>query len=282
MENLGNWLRTAREARGISLQDVEAVTRIRTRYLEALETGDYGAMPGGEPQVRGFLRRYATFLGLPPEEAIARYEHEAYGERAEAVPAIPADRQPAPSPGIAIAPSPWRGLQVIAVVGVVALLILGGGWLLVRSGLFAGQGATPAPVAATEAVPTSTERVPTPDAGTETITSPQATPTFPIAASGGITITLEPLEHIWVRVTADGFTAFEGMLSPGSPQSWVAEELAVVETGNGAGLIVVVNGQPQGPLCGRGEVCARGWGPEGELEVLPPSPSTATTEGESP
>ncbi|HEC33338.1 MAG TPA: helix-turn-helix domain-containing protein [Chloroflexi bacterium] len=279
MEKLGNWLRAAREANGISLQDVEAVTRIRVRYLEALEMGDYEAMPGGEAQARGFLRRYAAFLGLPPEEAIARYRQEVYGEQAETAPVVTPFPPPALSPEMTIARSPRRGLWVAAIMVVAGLLVLGGGWLITQWGPFALE-ATSVPVAVSETPSDSTKMASTPPTPTEIAVAPQATPTFPIAASGGITLTLEPLEHVWVRVTADGFTTFEGMLSPGSPQTWTAEELVVVETGNGAGLIAVVNGQAQGTLCGRGEVCARGWGPEGELAVPPPSVPTPTAEGE--
>jgi hypothetical protein len=112
---------------------------------------------------------------------------------------------------------------------------------------------------------TATPAIPAPPTSVPT---PAATPTFPVSTNG-VTMTLEAREHVWVRVTVDGFTAFEGMLSPGAPQTWVGQEMVIVETGNGAGVVAVVNGQSQGPLCGRGEVCARGWGPEGEIPVSP-------------
>ncbi|MCK4473457.1 MAG: helix-turn-helix domain-containing protein, partial [Anaerolineae bacterium] len=51
METLGVWLRQTREARGDTLQDTEAATRIRVRFLEMLEAGDFAALPGGEVQV---------------------------------------------------------------------------------------------------------------------------------------------------------------------------------------------------------------------------------------
>ena len=70
-----------------------------------------------------------------------------------------------------------------------------------------------------------------------------------------------------MRVTVDGFTAFEGMLHPGEPQSWVAQEIVIAETGNGAGCFVIVNGQNMGALGNRGQVSARGWIPTGEVEV---------------
>ncbi len=267
MGNLGNWLREAREAKDLSLQDVEAVTRIRTRYLEALETGDYQAMPGGPAQVRGFLRRYASFLGLSPEEAMARYGQEVGEGKEEALPATPVPPRPAPAADIEITSAPWRGWTAVVIVGLLILAGLAGVWWARGAGLLAHR--EPAPtVEASVAATTLAVASPAP---TSTVVAVTATPTFPVAAGGGVTLTLEPSEHVWVRVTADGFAVFEGMLAPDNPQTWTAEEMVVVETGNGAGVVAVVNGQPQGTLCSRGEVCARGWGPTGEIAVPPPA-----------
>ncbi|HDD24942.1 MAG TPA: hypothetical protein ENF52_05860, partial [Chloroflexi bacterium] len=81
MESVGVWLRQARERLDATLEDVEAATHIRERFIKALEAGDFTAFPGGEVQIRGFLRIYARYLGLPAEEALSRYEAEArWGE----------------------------------------------------------------------------------------------------------------------------------------------------------------------------------------------------------
>ena len=77
-DGLGLWLRRTRETRQISLSDAEKALRIRRRYLQALEMGDYTALPG-EIQARGFLRNYARYLNLPVEEALARYDAEIQG-----------------------------------------------------------------------------------------------------------------------------------------------------------------------------------------------------------
>ena len=69
---IGQRLRTAREARGLSLDDVEASIRVKRRYLEALEAETFHELPG-PAYVRGFLRTYALYLGLPPEELVAMY-----------------------------------------------------------------------------------------------------------------------------------------------------------------------------------------------------------------
>jgi cytoskeletal protein RodZ len=271
-------LRTAREARGLSLQDVEAATRIRARYLEAMETGKYDIMSGGEAQVRGFLRRYATFLNIPPEEIIALYERETHREAATLSPPPTPLRPPAPRPS----PAPFvrptarepvagrrpRTLSLLGLLALIGAVALGAAWLATHpEQVFPGSRPTPTAGAPRPAVFPS-PMVPATPASPTSVPTPAATPTFPVSTSG-VTMTLEAREHVWVRVTVDGFTAFEGMLSPGAPQTWVGQEMVIVETGNGAGVVAVVNGQSQGPLCGRGEVCARGWGREGEIPVSP-------------
>ncbi|MCS7324868.1 MAG: helix-turn-helix transcriptional regulator [Anaerolineae bacterium] len=73
--DLARQLRAAREARGLSLDEAARMVRIRKRYLEAMERGDFSHLPEGAP-ARGFVRNYARFLGLNPEAAVAALEAE--------------------------------------------------------------------------------------------------------------------------------------------------------------------------------------------------------------
>jgi cytoskeletal protein RodZ len=88
---LGTVLRTAREARFIDLARVERDTKIRVRYLAALERGDYRDLPGSV-YTRGFLRNYGLYLGLDPEYLIDLYRLES-GAGVER-PSLPAARRP--------------------------------------------------------------------------------------------------------------------------------------------------------------------------------------------
>jgi len=69
---LGQKLREAREAKGLSLDQLQEMTKIQKRYLVSIEEGNYDALPG-EFYVRGFIKQYAETVGLDPE-AIAQ-EH---------------------------------------------------------------------------------------------------------------------------------------------------------------------------------------------------------------
>ncbi|MGB6951982.1 MAG: helix-turn-helix domain-containing protein, partial [Candidatus Cybelea sp.] len=71
-ENLGERFRAAREARGLLLSDAGEQVRIRSVYLAAIEEENWKAI-GAPVYVRGFLRTYARFLGLDPEEAVAAF-----------------------------------------------------------------------------------------------------------------------------------------------------------------------------------------------------------------
>ena len=72
MDEIGHILREARENRGLTLEDAQANTRINARYLAALESGQYSALPT-PVHARGFLRNYARFLGLDPQPLLDRY-----------------------------------------------------------------------------------------------------------------------------------------------------------------------------------------------------------------
>jgi cytoskeletal protein RodZ len=72
---LGEKLRKVRTDNRISLAEVSRATKIQVKYLEALESGAYGALPP-EVYVRGFLRGYASFLGIPEDAIIRLYDRE--------------------------------------------------------------------------------------------------------------------------------------------------------------------------------------------------------------
>lgn len=73
MSELGQWLQETRQAKKLSLEQVEAETRIRALFLAALEKEEYDELPA-EIYVKGFLRNYALFLGLDPKEVMEKYE----------------------------------------------------------------------------------------------------------------------------------------------------------------------------------------------------------------
>ncbi len=70
-QTLGSLLRQRREAMGVTLAEVEVATRIRQKYLAAIEADDWHLLPG-EVVGRGFLRNYSDYLGLESHEVVDR------------------------------------------------------------------------------------------------------------------------------------------------------------------------------------------------------------------
>ncbi|HWP35412.1 MAG TPA: helix-turn-helix domain-containing protein, partial [Thermodesulfobacteriota bacterium] len=89
MAALGEYLRTARERRGVDLDEVARVTRVRRQYLAALEDERFDLLPAA-PFVRGFVIAYARYLGLPVSEALTRYQAAVAAAAAAAAPGGPA------------------------------------------------------------------------------------------------------------------------------------------------------------------------------------------------
>jgi len=76
VSELGAILKKAREEKGFSLDHVQEETKIRKRYLEALEQGDYDVLPG-KFYIRAFIKSYAEFVGLDADEVLKHYQVEA-------------------------------------------------------------------------------------------------------------------------------------------------------------------------------------------------------------
>ena len=106
----------AREHKGVDIYRAERDTKIRVRYLQALEAGDYGELPGAV-YTKGFLRNYALYLGLDPDDVVRQWRHEdgdAYVQH-EAVLDVPRPLQ-APRQGLTFSP-------VIVVAALLTILI---------------------------------------------------------------------------------------------------------------------------------------------------------------
>jgi transcriptional regulator with XRE-family HTH domain len=77
MSGLAQRIKQAREAKHLTVEDVERALRIRRRYLHAIEAGDFAQLPDG-PASRGFVKNYARLVGLDPDESLSLFEAE-YG-----------------------------------------------------------------------------------------------------------------------------------------------------------------------------------------------------------
>jgi cytoskeleton protein RodZ len=163
---IGQKLRQARINRGLELSDVEQETKIRTKYLDAIEDERWDVLPG-DPFNRGFLASYADFLDLNPEPLVDEYKR-AHGQAAEPTP-IPETMLPQRAMA-GRAPPGWRpifvvlGLIAAAVVAVIAVIGLtsdsgDGGHPAGRAASSKSGGSTPTTTSETEPVSPQPSRV---------------------------------------------------------------------------------------------------------------------------
>ena len=120
-------LREARQRGGFSLSDAAHVLRIQEHYLEALEEGRFDLIPGTTYTI-GFLRSYAGFLGLDPDEMVDAFKREQGLETNEHRLAFPSPSDTSPKPKF------WLILLVLVLAGLAY-----GGWQYQSTG---GQIAT--------------------------------------------------------------------------------------------------------------------------------------------
>ena len=114
--SLGERFRAAREQRGLTLSEVAEHLRIRSVYLSAIEDENWAAI-GAPVYTRGFLRTYARYLNLDPEQAVADFNASA------GVPAAVTPSQYLGSPARTQSPASLRwGLWVF---GAVAIALVG-------------------------------------------------------------------------------------------------------------------------------------------------------------
>jgi cytoskeleton protein RodZ len=138
-DGIGSTLRDARNRRKIDLSEVEAATKIRPRYLRAMENDEWDALPGG-PYTRSFIRTYASYLGLDGERLVDEYVRGAPGEEER-----PPRPEPARPPRRPLRLPSGRGAAIVVSLALVAVLVAvglageggggGGGSLAPRRGV---------------------------------------------------------------------------------------------------------------------------------------------------
>ncbi len=123
-------LYAARERKGVDLYRAERDTKIRARYLSALERGEYKELPG-DVYTKGFLRNYANYLGLDAEEVVSQWRRER-GDTQPGKTVLTVPRPIAQSrPGLQFSPG-------VVVAALLTLMIVGiGVWLGVQVMRFA-------------------------------------------------------------------------------------------------------------------------------------------------
>lgn len=283
MIDIGRQLRESREKLGLTLEEVERHTRIRVHHLEALERGDFAALPSSV-QARGFLRNYAEFLGLDSDRLLLDFAETLQARRARAVD-FNAVTRPTRSAAVDLLPARKRLLSPDLLVGVAIsvgiLLVLGWGATRILAAMhersaeaqmasgFLIPTLEPSTTALPQAAPTEVAAEIAPSGSTPT-------PNLPLPAGSAVNLRLAVDGWAWVRVIVDGAERFQGRVLPGQTLDYGGDSVIEVVTGNGAALRVLFNGEDEGPMGGLGEAVVRLWTRAGAMTPTPTVTPTAT------
>ena len=228
MFEIGNSLREARLRQGLEFPRIETETKIRAKYLRALEEEQFEVLPG-DTYVKGFLRTYADYLGLDGQLYVDEYNSRfATVEEVAAAPSTPRRRRARPVES---------NLVVVALAAIVAVTVL----VVVGLAGIGSESPEQSPLVDTSPGTTTTD---------ETSTEPETTGQAPgsqgrSAARARLVLTAVRGE-CWVQVRANGVNGrllYEGTLEVGQTQRFGKHRRLWVELGAPANLNAKLNGR---------------------------------------
>jgi len=211
MKQIGEILKKRREERKLRIDDVKVDTYISKKYIVALEEGRIDGFPA-EVYYLGFLKRYAVYLKLNPDELISMY-YNSVKQKEETKNQQGSVRGAGNSRLLRITAS------TIAVFAVTALLLL----LLLTHKRNEPENTVPetAPARAVAATP-----------------APVAAEKEPLVLNVGA------FKNSWIKVVADDVTVFEGIVFTDTTKEWTARRRIRLVVGYTKGINVKLNGKP--------------------------------------
>jgi cytoskeleton protein RodZ len=230
-QRVGDKLRAAREAQGLTIEEIANGTRIPKRHLITIESGSYAGLPAATYSA-GFIKSWARRLGLDGQALSDQFRMEMGSlsvEPAQSLPYEPADPRRTPPVGLAL-----LALLVAVVVGL--------GYLYWRgtteqpsqiAAAATDQPVAPGPVAA-QPKPAPTETTP-----------PAAMPSQPTGP-----VVIGATQDVWITVSDSGKTLFMNVLHPGDHFEVPADAVAPLMTTGRPGNTTITVGQTPIPPVG--------------------------------
>lgn len=224
---VGERLRAEREHQQITLEQVAERTRVPTRHLLAIETGDHGSLPAATYSA-GFVKTYARMLGLDGQKLSADFRSEM------GVASVP-QYQPSSYEPADPRRTPPAGLALLALL---IAILAGLGYLYWR-----GTADRPAELAAQGPATPAAAPAPAP------VAQPAAVaPALPATPPGG-PIVIGSSQDVWVKVTDSGKTLYMGILKTGDHFPVPADAVApLLTTGRPGSTTITVGATPIPPV----------------------------------
>lgn len=254
-EPFGKLLLDARRARGMTLAQVSASTKIPVSKLQAIERDDIESLPGGI-FTRGFVRSYADTVGLDPQETLAEFEARFPDESSVAT--LHATIEGRANEEFVRRQRRAKSVVWLALLAVPLIL-----WVL--SGLIPGDAEPPAPAGivaagaelatgiASEPPPPQPSEEPAPPPPVEPPLRPAPAPAE-AAEPGLLTMEMSATADCWVQASADGDRVISRLLRAGEREVIVAREEIGLRVGDAGACAFTINERPGRSLGEAGEV----------------------------
>jgi len=244
---IGDTLREARIRKGLTIKDVESVTKIRSRYLEALEQDDFSVLPG-PTFVTAFLRTYANFLKLDASALVEEYKRNYEPRRPDEPSAIRVEPA-SPSRTRSLAERQKRkarrtqkGYILIGALAVIAVALLA--WFGTDWGPRGAASISP------QSIPeesTTTSLAAVSSTTTEPSSADSSTTTSVTVSGENVTLKLTASKgNCWLVVREDsqeGAEMYAGTLSKGGHKTFDSSKRYWMRVGAPEALVVEVNGK---------------------------------------
>ncbi len=253
MAQIGELLARIRNKKNLSLRDVEQATKIRVKYLQALEAEDYDQIPG-QVYVIGFLRTYCRFLGLDADIIVNEYKEQtrlmARAEKPETVsrPVKEIHRQRYGLITLVIV----LGIVIVGSLSIVGIKALND----VDDPVVSNEVLTPADSQEGEQDgPVTDNPQPGENAEKEVVTGeqqPEGEKQAVIGVNADIAVVTN--NRCWLKVTADGSVIFTGTLTGPVAKQFHASKALKIIFGNAGAVRVIINGEDQGEIGKPGQV----------------------------
>jgi transcriptional regulator with XRE-family HTH domain len=289
LAELGDYLRHAREVRGMSLRDLEHITRIRIKYLSALEEGDIGALQS-DIQLYGFVRNYAKQVGLDPDNTISMLHQSLQNRSKRGLLTLfglkkQVNRPQRSWPDAALPNSKpmfkmnvgqkfslslprlfnqQTSIVVLLVVSLIVFFAWGSPHLRNRIMLLNKQ-----------AVSTPVILGPTITSTFLSYVSVTSTNLPPLVNFSDINLTVIVEQRSFVRVKVDGALEYQGILQMGDRRDYYGNDRIELTTGNGKGIRVIYNQREEGVMGEFGEVVTWVFSPNSKSNFSPDTTNVA-------
>lgn len=229
--SFGEWLRRQREMREISLRDIAERTKISLRYLEAMEDDRFDVLPA-PIFAKGFLREYARYVGLSPDEVVNHYLSFHQPEEIDdpgdvTLAALERERKRKRKGG----GWTWGLFLLLAGALLLALVALFFWWIEKREG--EPRAAVPPPQVAAPMEP-----------AVQQAAIPPAPAPVPEEPRAPLDVTLDFSGNCWVRAVMDGKNQVQEERVQGESLPLQAQQSVALTLGNSGAVDIQVNGLP--------------------------------------